>query len=63
MNFTEFVRIAFLQNTTGGLILIIAVSIVGKRELANETENYDTKTKAWVPILVRSLNYQEGQSR
>ena len=28
------------------LLLIITVSIVVKRELANETSNYDTKTKA-----------------
>ena len=29
---------------------IIAVSIVAKGKLANETVNYDTKTKAQVPI-------------
>ena len=32
------------------LLLIIAVSIVVKGELANETVNYYTKTKAYVPI-------------
>ena len=31
--------------------VILAVSIVVKGELSNETVNYDTKTKAQVPIL------------
>ena len=39
----KFVETAFLQNTTGRLLLIIAVSIVVKGELANETVNYDSK--------------------
>ena len=30
--------------------LIIPVSIVAKREFANETVNYDAKTKTYVPI-------------
>ena len=50
MNFAKFVRIPNLQNTTGRLLLIIAVSIVVKGELANETVNYDTKPKAYVPV-------------
>ena len=50
MIFTEFVITPFLENITRGLLLIIAVSIVAKGELANETVNYDTKTKAYVPI-------------
>ena len=33
--------VPFLQNTTGGLVLIIAVSILVKGELATETVNYD----------------------
>ena len=50
MNFTKSVRTSFLEKTTGRQFLIIAVSIVVKGELANETVNYDTKTKAYVPI-------------
>ena len=50
VNFAEFVRTPFLQSSTGRLILIIAVSIVAKRVLANETVNFDTKTKAHVLI-------------
>ena len=46
MNFAKFVRAPFLQNTTVPLRLIIAVSIAVKGELANETVNYNTKTKA-----------------
>ena len=45
MNFAKFARTPFLQNTTGRLLLIIAVSVVMKGELANETVNYDTKLK------------------
>ena len=48
-----------MQNTTRGLLLITAVSIVVKGELANENLSNDTKTKAYVPICVRSLNYQK----
>ena len=50
MNFAKFVGTPFFQNTTGRLLLIIAVSIVATEELANENLNYDTKTKAYVPI-------------
>ena len=50
VNFAEFVRKPFLQNSTGQLILIIAVSVVAKGVLANETVNYDTQTKAYVLI-------------
>ena len=48
MNFAKFVKTPFLQNTTGRLLLVIAVSIVVKGELANETVNYDTKAEAYV---------------
>ena len=50
MNFAKFVKAPFLQNTTRRLFLIVAVSMVVKGELANENLNYDTKTKAYVPI-------------
>ena len=49
MKFAKFVGILLLQNTTGRL-LIIAVSVVVKRELVNESVNYDRKTKAYAPI-------------
>ena len=49
-NFVKFVRTPFLKKTTRRLFLIIAVSIVVKGELANQTVNYDTKTKTCVPI-------------
>ena len=45
MNFPKFVRTSFLQNTTGRLFPIIAVSMAMKGELANENVNYDTKLK------------------
>ena len=48
MNFAKFVRTLFFRNTTGRLLLILAVSIAVKGELLNETVNYDTKT--YVPI-------------
>ena len=51
-SFAKFVRTPFLQNTTGQLLLIIAVTIVVKGELGNKTVNYDTKTKAYVPMVV-----------
>ena len=56
MNFAKFVRAPCFWNTTGGLLLVIAVSIVVKEELANETVNYNTKTEA-------NVNYLKGQSR
>ena len=43
VNFAKFERTPFLQNTTGRLLLIVAVSIVVKGVLANETVNYDKK--------------------
>ena len=49
----QFCRIyenTFLQNNTGRLILIIAVSIVAKGVLSNENVNYDKQTKAYVLI-------------
>ena len=46
----KFVTTRILMSTMRRLILIIAVSIVVKRELVNETVNYDTKTKAYIPI-------------
>ena len=45
MNFAKFVRTSVLQNNTGRLFLIIAVSIVAKGVLANENVNYDRKIK------------------
>ena len=42
------VKTPFLQNTTGRLLFILAVLIVVKGKLANETVNYDTKTKVYV---------------
>ena len=48
VNFAKFLRTPFLQNTTGQLLLIIAVSTVVKGELANETVSYDIKTRAYV---------------
>ena len=59
VNFAKFVRTPFLQNTTGPLLLIIAVSITVKGELANEDLNYDTKTKVYVPIWARNVSYQK----
>ena len=50
VNFEEFVRTPFFQNSTGRLILIIAISIVAKGVLANETVNYDKQTKTHVLI-------------
>ena len=43
VNFAKFARTPFLQNSTGRLLLIIAVSIVVKGVLANKTVNYATK--------------------
>ena len=44
VNFAKFERTeSFLQNSTGRLLLIIAVSVVVKGVLENETVNYDTK--------------------
>ena len=53
----EICKNIFLQNSTGQLLLIVTVSIVAKEVLANETVNYDTKTKAYVFIWVESLRY------
>ena len=58
VNFVELVSTPFLQNSTGRLILIIAVSIVAKGVLAKETVNYDTKTKAYVLICLELLKGQ-----
>ena len=57
--FAKFVGTPFLQNTTRRLLLIMAVSIVMKRELENETVNYDTKTKTYLLIAARSKSYQK----
>ena len=48
--FSKFARTSFLQNCTGPLLLIIAVSVVAKGVQANKTENYLAKTKAYVLI-------------
>ena len=50
VNFAKFVRAPFLQSSIGRLLLIIAVSIEVKGVLANETVNYDAKTKAYILI-------------
>ena len=55
MDFAKFVRTPFLQNSTVSILLIIAVSIVGKRVLTHIPINYDTKTKAYVLIRARSV--------
>ena len=60
LSFAEFVRTPFLHNGTGRLILIIVVSIVAKEELANETVNYDTQTKAYALIWARSVSCSKG---
>ena len=60
MNFAEFVRVLFLWNTIGRLLLITAVSIVVKEELTNETVNCDTKTKAYLEdVFKTSLDDQQ----
>ena len=48
-------NIFFLKKSTGRLI--IAVSIVAKGVLANETINYDTKIKAYALTWARSVSY------
>ena len=50
MNVAKFVSTPFWQNIIGRLLLIIAVSVVVKREMTNETVHYDAKIKAYVPI-------------
>ena len=50
VNFAEFARTLFLQNSSGRLLLIIAVSIVVKGVVANQTVNYETRTKTYVLI-------------
>ena len=57
VNFAKFARTPVLQNSTGRLLLIIAVSIVAKRVLPNETVNSETRTKAYVLIRARSVSY------
>ena len=47
----------FLQNSSRRLILVIAVSLVAKGVLANETVHYDTQTKAYVLIWARGVSY------
>ena len=63
VNFAKFARTPFLQNCTRRLGLIIAVSIVVKRVPANETVNYETRTKVYVLIWARSVSYWQGQVR
>ena len=50
VKFVKFLRTVFLREHLLWLLLIIAVSTEVKGELANETVNCDTKTKAYVPI-------------
>ena len=56
VNFAEFVRTPFFQSSTGRLLLIIAVSIIAKGVLANETVNYVTQTKAYLLIGAGSVS-------
>ena len=60
----KFVEAPFPQDTTGQLLLIVAVSIVVKGELANKAVNYDTKTKAhiWTNLLKRAVHVKEQVS-
>ena len=51
----EFCEIC--KSSTGRLLLIIAVSTVVKRVLANETVNYEIRIKAYVIIWARSVSY------
>ena len=45
---------------TGRLLLIIAVSIILRGELANEAVNYDTTCiQTYVPFWARSIRYQK----
>ena len=37
--------------------------VIVKGELTSDTVNYDTKTKAYVPICAVRVTYQKGQSR
>ena len=48
--FCEIYKNVFFVEHHRTSALITAVSIAVKRELASETANYDTKTKAYVPI-------------
>ena len=50
VNVVKFARTSFLQNSTGRLLLMIAVSIVAKDVLANKTLNYETRTKAYALV-------------
>ena len=50
MNFATFAVTPILQNSAGRLLLIIAVSIVAKGVLANESMNHETRAKAYVLI-------------
>ena len=63
VNFAKFAKTPFLQHCTRRLRLIIAVSIVVKRVSANETVNYETRTKAYVLIWSRRVSYWKGQVR
>ena len=36
--------------------------VIVKGELTSDTVNYDTKTKAYVPICAVRVTYQKGQS-
>ena len=54
MNFKKFARTPFLQNSSRPLLLIIAASIVAKGVLANETVNYETRTKACINLSQKS---------
>ena len=63
VKFTKYVGTPFLQNTTRRLLLVIAVSIVVKGELANETINHrNHNLKHICPNLRRKCKLLKGQS-
>ena len=59
--YEKFCRIH--KKTFESLFWCFLVSIVTKGVLANETVNYNTKTKAYVITCVRSKSYEKEQPR
>ena len=55
--FCEIFKNTFFAEQHRRLLLSIAVSIAAKELLANETVNYEIKTKAYILISVRSVSY------
>ena len=46
----NFAETPFLQDSSRRLLLIVAVSIVAKGVLSNQTVNYETRTEAYVLV-------------